>query len=81
MRFFLSEVILEINYKYYSSNGKFQAYTGLNLITAYTKSMRPYLFDSMQYIDKKGTWDYLVGLHAGIIIPIQRINEEKFHYY
>tara|TARA_B100001142_G_scaffold47783_1_gene44639 strand:- start:2427 stop:3158 length:732 start_codon:yes stop_codon:yes gene_type:complete len=71
----------EISYKYYSSNGKFQAYTGLNMITAYTKSIRPYLFDSMQYVDEKGSWDILVGAHAGVIIPIQRKNEEKFHYY
>ena len=71
----------EAIYKYYSSNGKFQMYSGVNITLAYTKNRRPYLFDQMQYTSNETNLDKLIGVNFGIIIPIQRRNEEKFHYY
>jgi len=71
----------ETIYKYYSPNGKFQMYSGINITLAYTKNRRPYLFDQMQYTSNDMNLDKLIGVSFGIIIPIQRRNEEKFHYY
>ena len=71
----------ETSYKYYSPNGKFQMYAGINMTVAYTKNRRPYLFDKMEYTPNTGSWDNLLGINMGIIIPIHRKNEEEFHYY
>ena len=69
------------SYKFYSPNGKFQMYTGINITIAYTKNKRPYLFDKEEYTSNRGSWDNLLGINVGVIIPIQRKNEEEFHYY
>jgi hypothetical protein len=71
----------ETSYKYYSPNGKFQMYAGMNMTVAYTKNRRPYLFDQMEYTPTEMSLDKLLGINIGIIIPIHRRNEEKFHYY
>jgi len=71
----------EASYKYYSKNGKFQMFAGVNMTVAYTKNRRPYLFDKMEYTASISSWDNLLGINAGIIIPIHRKNEEEFHYY
>ena len=71
----------EASYKYYSKNGKFQMYGGVNMTIAYTQNRRTYLFDKMEYTPNTGNWDNLLGINMGIIIPIHRKNEEEFHYY
>ena len=71
----------DASYKFYSPNGKFQMYTGINITIAYTKNKRPYLFDKEEYTSNIGSWDNLLGINVGVIIPIQRKNEEEFHYY
>ncbi len=71
----------ETTYKYYMPNGKFQMYTGMNITLAYTKNRRPYLFDTMEHTPEKGSWDNLLAINIGIIIPIHRKNKEEFHYY
>ena len=71
----------EASYKYYSPNGKFQMYSGINMTVGYTKNMRPYLFDQMEYSSNEMNLNNLLGINIGIIIPIHRRNEEKFHYY
>lgn len=71
----------EVSYKYYSPNGKFQMYTGINMTNAFTKNKRPYLFNKEEYTSNNGNWDNLLGVNIGVIIPIHRKNEEEFHYY
>ena len=71
----------EASYKFYSSNGKFQMYAGMNMTIAYTKNKHPFLFDKEEYTLNTGSWDSLLGFSLGIIIPINRKNEEEFHYY
>ena len=71
----------EASYKFYSPNGNFQIYAGLNMTIAYTKNKRPYLFDKSEYTSNTGSWDNLIGINMGVIIPINRKNEEEFHYY
>jgi len=71
----------DVSYRHYSLKSNFQFYIGTNLTAAYTKSVRPYSFNSNKYNDDSHQWDRLLGIHAGIIIPVQRKNEEEFHYY
>ena len=56
-------------------------YAGLNMTLAYTAIQREYLFDKMAYTPNTKSWDKLVGVKVGVIIPIHRKNEEEFHYY
>ena len=55
--------------------------TAINMVVAYTKNRRSYLFDQEEYVSDKMNWDKLFGICVGIIVPINRKNEEKFHYY
>ena len=71
----------ETSYKFYSQNGKFQMYTGVNMTIAYTKNKHPYQFNKEEYTQNTGSWDNLLGFNMGVIIPIHRKNEEEFHYY
>jgi len=71
----------EASYKFYSPKERFQIYAGINITIAYTKNKRPYLFDKEEYTSNTGSWDNLLGINMGVIIPIQRKNEEEFHYY
>ena len=71
----------EATYRYYDKGGRFQMYAGLNMTLAYTSIQREYLFDKMEYTPNTKSWDKLAGVKVGIIIPIHRKNEEKFHYY
>ena len=71
----------EISYKHYSLKNNFHYSVGFNLTAAYTKNIRPYSFNTMQYNNDNMKWDKLFGLSAGVIIPINRKNNEEFHYY
>ena len=71
----------EASYKYYSKNGRLQVFGGINLTMAYTKNRRPYIFNEMLYTQDEMSWDNLFGVNIGVIIPVHRRNEEKFHYY
>ncbi len=71
----------QASYRYYSKNGKFQAYAGINITMSYAKNIRPYIFNSMRYNDDNANWQKIYGATLGIIIPIERKNEEEFHYY
>ena len=53
---------------------------GLEFLNAFTKNRRAYNFSNGTVIDNSLKIDQLIGLKFGIIIPIQRNNEEKFHY-
>ena len=69
------------DYKYYSKKGKFQASAGINYTMAYTKINRIYDFANQQHYSNQRKWDQLLGFKLQVIIPIQRKNEEVFHYY
>ena len=56
-------------------------YAGVDMTLAYTKNRRIYLFDQMEFSPTEMSWDKLLGVNIGIIIPIHRRNEGKFHYY
>ena len=70
---------LSIDYKYFSRQG-FQFSIGVNYILARTKNQRTYSFNEMLYLSNKKKWDQLLGFKAGIIIPIQKVNQEEYYY-
>ena len=70
-----------IDYIYISKKGNFQFLVGYEIIYAFTKNRRDYLFNEMQYTDKNLRKDMLLGFRAGVIIPINRKNSGEFHYF
>ena len=69
------------DYFYFSKQGNFQFFSGIEMIYAFTKNQRIYLFDKMLPTDDKLRYDILIGIRLGIIIPISRKNKEEFHYF
>lgn len=72
---------LSADYKYYSKNGKFQMSSGITLTMGHTKIQRTYDFAKNDYYSSEKKWDKILGFKVEIIIPINRKNEEKFHYF
>ena len=72
---------LTLDYKYYSRKNNIQFTVGVNYILGVTMKLRPYTLNTMSYTSNKKNLDQLIGCKAGIIIPIKKRNEEKFHYY
>ena len=70
-----------IKYLYFDRKTDVKLYLGTEFIYAYTKNKRPYNFGEMEYKSKEYKSDKLVGFNFGIIIPINKKNDEKFHYY
>lgn len=70
-----------IDYKYYNRKGRFQISLGLNYTMAYTQNKRVYDFAKNEYYSDRKSWDKLFGCKVEVIIPINKRNEEKFHYY
>tara|TARA_B100000900_G_scaffold185227_2_gene157057 strand:+ start:1667 stop:2416 length:750 start_codon:yes stop_codon:yes gene_type:complete len=70
-----------IAYKYYDQNGRFQMSTNLNYLFGLTKNQRAYDFANQVYYSQEKKWDNLFGISIGIIIPINRKNNEEFHYF
>ena len=70
-----------LDYKYYHQKGRFQISSGFNYTMAYTKKQREYDFANKEYYSSERSWDKLLGFKVEVIIPINRKNEEEFHYY
>jgi hypothetical protein len=64
-----------VDYIYFSKENS------VKFINAFTKNRRSYDFAAMEEYDNNLKKDQLLGVKFGIIIPINRNNEEKFHYY
>ena len=70
-----------IDYVYFKNNKRLKIYTGLDYSLAFTQNRRAYNLSNMNQTEKKLRLDQLFGIHLGIIIPINRKNEEEFHYF
>ena len=70
-----------IDYKFYHEIGMFQISSGLNYTIAYTKIQRNYDFANNLKYPNKMNWDNFLGLKFEVIIPINRKNDEQFHYF
>ncbi len=70
-----------VDYKYYHEKGRLQISAGINYTIAYTKNQRSYDFAKNQPYPNTRKWDKLLGFKVEIIIPINRQNDEQFHYF
>ena len=68
-------------YKYYSKKGRLQFTSGISYILASTKNDRMYFFNDREFSSDKKYKDNILSFHFGMIVPINRSNKEKFHYY
>ena len=68
------------NYMYFSKKNNIKFVAGVELIKGWTKNLRAYNFDEMQYTSDSNRNDILLGIKAGFIIPIFKKNTEEFHY-
>lgn len=71
---------LMLNYNYYRKKGGIQITTGINYSIAQVQYSNTYLFNEMRN-DKEQYIGSEIGFNIGLIIPIERINQEEFHYY
>ena len=72
---------LYVNYMYLDKR-KYATYNfGINFINAFIKNQRPYSFNEMSPNNQDWKLNQLIGMTIGVIIPINRKNEEKFHYF
>lgn len=70
-----------VSYKYFSKHNSLQYHVGAEFINAFTKNRRSYNFSEMEEYSNDLKFDQLIGVKFGVIIPIYRNNEEKFHYF
>ena len=70
-----------IDYIYYKQNNRLKIFTRVDYSLAFTKDRRAYNFTTQSSNEDKIRYDQLLGIHLGIIIPINRKNEEEFHYF
>ena len=56
-------------------------FAGIDYTMAYTKNRRSYDFNNMVSLNDELRIDQLLGLHIGLIFPVNRKNTEEFHYY
>ena len=69
-----------VDFMHFDKKTSVNYHIGLEFLNAFTKNGRAYNFSNGTVIDNSLKIDQLIGLKFGIIIPIQRNNEEKFHY-
>ena len=65
---------------YFSKKNNIKFFAGVELIKGWTKNLRAYNFDEMEYTSKDYRNDILVGIKAGVIIPIFKRTTAEFHY-
>ena len=66
---------------YFDKMNSIKYHIGTEFINAFTTIKRRYDFAQMKEFDQSLKLDQLLGLRFGVIIPINRDNEDKFHYY
>lgn len=69
-----------LDYMYFDKSTYIKFYMGYEMINALTRNKRAYNFSEMHENQTNLNLDQLFGVRFGIIIPINRINEENFHY-
>ena len=71
---------INANYMYFSKKNNIKFFAGVELIKGWTKNLRAYNFDEMEYTSKDYRNDILLGVKAGVIIPIFKRTTAEFHY-
>ncbi len=71
---------LFVGYLFLSKSRMVNFYGGIEYTLAYTKSLRGYNYDTMQY-DTQTRTDALWGIRAGWVLPFWRREKKEFFYY
>ena len=70
-----------IDYVYFEKNNRLKVFAGIDYTYALTKERRSYYFPDLSPPNNEFRNDQLFGIHIGIIVPVNRKNEEEFHYF
>ena len=70
-----------IDFRYFNRKNNWQFIVGSELIHSLTKNYRRYFYSDQIFSDNNLKNDLLFSLKFGLIIPINRTNNEKFHYF
>lgn len=70
-----------VDYMYFDKNTSIKYHVGFEFINAFTSNKRSYNFSDMHEVDNMTKLDQLLGFRLGVIIPINRDNQGKFHYF
>lgn len=68
-----------IGYTYFANDGLLNFHIGLDIAAGFTKGRRDYLYDVMRP-DNQQRIDLLVGVRAGIYVPIFKRKSEEFYF-
>ena len=72
---------LVIDFRYFNRKNNWQFIVGSELIQSLTKNYRRYFYSDQSFSDNNFKNDLLFSLKFGLIIPVNRTNNEKFHYF
>ena len=70
-----------VDYMHFDKKTSIKYHVGFEFINAFTSNKRSYNFSEMENIDNSTKLDQLAGIRIGVIIPINRSNQGKFHYF
>jgi len=70
-----------VDYMHFDKNTSIKYHVGIEFINGFTSSKRAYNFSDMMEGENITKLDQLVGIRFGVIIPINRSNQGKFHYF
>ena len=70
-----------VDYMHFDKNTSIKYHVGFEFINAFTSNKRAYNFSDMEEVDNITKLDQLLGFRLGVIIPINRSNQGKFHYF
>lgn len=69
-----------VDFMHFDKKTSVNYHLGVEFLNAFTKNQRAYNFSEGSEIDNSLKTDQIIGIKFGIIIPIQRSNDGKFHY-
>ena len=70
-----------IDFRYFNRKNNWQFIVGSELIQSLTKNYRRYFYSDRSFSDNNLKNELLFSLKFGLIIQLNRTNNEKFHYF
>lgn len=72
---------LGLDFRYFNSKNNWQFIIGSELIHSLTKNYRNYFYSDQSFSNNNLKSDLLFSLKFGLIVQVNRTNNEKFHYF
>ena len=70
-----------VDFRYFNRKNNWQFIVGSELIQSLTKNYRRYFYSDQSFSKNNLKNELLFSLKFGLIIPLNRTNNEKFHYF